>query len=53
LIDTLVRAVEVVIIDIFLQSGPKMVLIDDQNMVETLFAHRTYPAFCNRDRIGA
>jgi len=38
LIDTLVRAVVLVVIDILFQNTAKMVLIDDQNMVETFFA---------------
>jgi len=52
LIDSLVRAVGGVIIDIFLQNAAKMVLVDDQNMIETLFTHRTYPALCKRVSFG-
>jgi len=29
----------VVVIDIFFQNTKKMVLIDDQNMIETFFEH--------------
>ena len=39
LIDNLVRTMVVVVIDIFFQNTTKMILIDDQNMIETFFTH--------------
>ena len=45
LIYTLMRPMTIIVTDILFRSTMKMVLSDDQNVIETFFTHWTYPVF--------